>query len=122
MSCFFSPSCAVLSAISQDEYLTFSVRTKEGDKAGNNQPPAHDPVQLKLELMPNYLISYLENTGSRSTRYVSMPHPNESSILPKFLEKSDPEVATCAPQMPLAEIFTPVMLRKLVLQPQDCFF
>ena len=43
--------------------------------------------------MPNYLISYLENTGSRSTRYVSMPHPNESSVLPKFLEKSDPEVA-----------------------------
>ena len=46
----------------------------------------------QLELTPNYLISYLENTGSRSTRYVSMPHPNESSILPKFLEKSDPEV------------------------------
>ena len=63
------------------------------DKAGSNQPPAHDPVQFKLELTPNYLISYLENTGSRSTRYVSMPHPNESSILPKFLEKSDPEVA-----------------------------
>ena len=38
-------------------------------------------------------ISYLENTGSRSTTYVSMPHPNESSILPKFLEKSNPEVA-----------------------------
>ena len=47
----------------------------------------------QLELTPNYLISYLKNTGSRSTRYVSMPHPNESSILPKFLEKSDPEVA-----------------------------
>ena len=89
----FSPSRAVLSVILRDEYLTSAVRTKEGDKAGSNQPPARDPVQFKLELTPNYLISYLENTGSRSTRYVSMPHPNESSILPKFLEKSDPEVA-----------------------------
>ena len=89
---FFSPSRAVLSAILRDEYLTSAVRTKEGDKAGSNQPPARDPVQFKLELTPNYLISYLENTGSQSTRYVSMPHPNESSILPKFLEKSDPEV------------------------------
>ena len=89
----FSPSCAVLSVILRDEYLTSAVRTKEGDKAGSNQPPARDPVQFKLELTPNYLISYLENTGSRSTKYVSMPHPNESSILPKFLEKSDPEVA-----------------------------
>ena len=90
---FFSPSRAVLSAILRDEYLTSAVRTKEGDKAGSNQPPARDPVQFKLELTPNYLISYLENTGSQSTRYVSMPHPNESSILPKFLEKSHPEVA-----------------------------
>ena len=90
---FFSPSRAVLSAILRDEYLTSAVRTKEGDKAGSNQPPARDPVQFKLELTPNYLISYLENTGSPSTGYVSMPHPNESSILPKFLEKSDPEVA-----------------------------
>ena len=89
---FFSPSRAVLSAILRDEYLTSAVRTKEGDKAGSNQPPARDPVQFKLELTPNYLISYLENTGSRSTRYVSVPHPNESSVLPKFLEKSDPEV------------------------------
>ena len=89
---FFSPSRAVLSAILRDEYLTSAVRTKEGDKAGSNQPPARDPVQFKLELTPNYLISYLENTGSPSTGYVSMPHPNESSILPKFLEKSDPEV------------------------------
>ena len=90
---FSSPSRAVLSVILRDEYLTSAVRTKEGDKAGSNQPPTRDPVQFTLELTPNYLISYLENTGSRSTRYVSMPHPNESSILPKFLEKSDPEVA-----------------------------
>ena len=89
----FSPSRAVLSAILRDEYLTSAVRTKEGDKAGSNQPPARDPVQFKVELTPNYLISYLENTGYRSTRYVSIPHPNESSILPKFLEKSDPKVA-----------------------------
>ena len=90
---FFSPSLAVLSAILRDEYLTSAVGTKEGDKAGSNQPPAHDPVQFKQELTPNYLIYYLENTGSRSTRYVSIPHPNKSSILPKFLKKSDPEVA-----------------------------
>ena len=89
---FFSPSRAVLSAILRDEYLTSAVRTKEGDKAGSNQPPARDPVQFKLDLTPNCFISYLGKTGSRSTRYVSMPHPNESSILPKFLEKSDPEV------------------------------
>ena len=89
---FFSPCGAVLSAILRDEYLTSAVRTKEGDKAGSNQPPVRDPVQFTLELTPNYLISYLENTGSRSSRYVSMPHPNESSVLPKFLEKSDPEV------------------------------
>ena len=90
---FFSPSCAVVSVILRDEYLTSAVRTKEGDKAGSNQPPVRDPVQFTLELMPNYLISYLENTGSRSTRYESMPHTNESSVLSKFLEKSDPEVA-----------------------------
>ena len=88
---FFSPSLAGLSAVLRDEYLTSAVRTNEGDKAGSNQPPARDPVQFKLELTPHYFISYLENTGSRSTRYVSMPHPNESSVLSKFL--SDPEVA-----------------------------
>ena len=90
---FFSPSRAVLSAILRDEYLTSAVRTKEGDKAGSNQPPARDPVQFTLELTPNYLISYIENTGSRSSRYVFMPNPNESSVLPKFPEKSNPEVA-----------------------------
>ena len=90
---FFSPSLPVLSPILLDEYLTSAVRTKEGDKAGSNQPSACDPAQFKLELAPNYLISYLENTGSWSTRYVSMPHPNESSFLPKFREKSNPEVA-----------------------------
>ena len=37
---FFSPSRAVLSAILRDEYLTSAVRTKEGDKAGSNQPPS----------------------------------------------------------------------------------
>ena len=92
----FSPSCAVLSVILRDEYFTLAVRTKlekETRQAASNQPPARDPVQFKLELTPNYLISYLENTGSRSTRYVSIPQPNERSILPKFLEKSDPEVA-----------------------------
>ena len=79
---FFSPSRTVLSAILRDKYLTSAVRTKEEDKAGSNQPSARDPVQFTLELTPKYLISYLENTGSRSTRYVSMPHPNESSFLP----------------------------------------
>ena len=90
---FFSLSRAVLSAILRDEYLTSTVRTKEGDKAGSNQPLVCDPVQFKLELTPTYLISYLKITGSWSTRYVSMPQPNESSILPTFLKKSDPEVA-----------------------------
>ena len=47
---FFSPSRAVLSAILRDECLTSAVRTKEGDKAGSNQPPARDPVQFKLDL------------------------------------------------------------------------
>ena len=56
---FFSPSRAALSVILRDEYLTSGVRTKEGGKAGSNQPPARGPVQFKLELMPNYLISYL---------------------------------------------------------------
>ena len=79
---FFSPSRAVLSAILRDEYLPSAVRSKEGDKAGSNQPPARVPVQFTLELTQNYLICYLENTGSRSIRYVSMPQPNESSILP----------------------------------------
>ena len=79
---FFSLSLAVLSAILRDEYLPSAVRTEEGDKAGSNQPPARVPVQFTLELTQNYLICYLENTGSRSIRYVSMPQPNESSILP----------------------------------------
>ena len=86
---FFSPSRAIL----RDEYLASAVRTKEGDKAGSNQQLAHELVHFKLELRPNYLISFLKNTGFRSTRYVSIPAPSESSILPKFLEKSDPEVA-----------------------------
>ena len=75
---FFSLSRGVLSAILWDESLTSAVRTKEGDEASSNQPPARDTVQFKLELTPTYLISYLEITGSWSTRYVSMPHPNES--------------------------------------------
>ena len=81
----FLPSRTVLSSILRDEYLTSAVRTKEGDKA--------DLVLFKLELTPNYLICYLENTGSRSTGYVSTPAPSESSVLPKFLWKSDPEAA-----------------------------
>ena len=60
---FFSPSRGVLSAILEDEYLTSVVGTKEEDKAGRNQLPPHDLVYFKLELMPNYLNSYLKNTG-----------------------------------------------------------
>ena len=90
---FFSPFRAVLSAILRDEDLTLAVRTREGNKAGSNQPQARGPVQFKLELTPTYLISYLKMTGSLSIRYVSMPHPNESPILPKILKKSGPEVA-----------------------------
>ena len=90
---FFSPSRAALIPILRDEYLTSAIRTKKGEKPGSNQPPACNLVHFKLELTPNYLINYLENAGSQSARYVSMPAPSESSILPKFLEKNDPENA-----------------------------
>ena len=76
--------CAIL----RDEYLTAAVGTKEGDKASSNQPPARDPVQFKLELTPNYLISYLENTGSRSTRYVSMLHRMRAQSFQNFSRKA----------------------------------
>ena len=65
---FFSPARAVLSAILREEYLTSAVRTEEGDKVGSNQPPARDLVHFKLQLTPDFLISYLENTSCRSTR------------------------------------------------------
>ena len=87
----FLPSQAVLSTILRDEYSTSVVKTKEAHKAGSNQLPARDQVHLRLT--PNYLIFFLKNTGSQSTRYVSMPVLSESSVLPKFLEKSDPDVA-----------------------------
>ena len=67
----FSLFRAVLSAILRDEYLTSAVRTKEGDKAGRNQPPRRRVTQSNLSWNWRYLISYLENTGSRSTRYLS---------------------------------------------------
>ena len=57
----------------------FDLGAKEGDKAGSNQPPVHDQVHVKA---PSPLV-----------RYVSTPAPSESSILPKFLKKSDHEVA-----------------------------
>ena len=41
---FFSLSLPVLSPILQDEYLISAVRTKEGDKAGSNQPSVCDPA------------------------------------------------------------------------------
>ena len=65
---FFSLARAVLSAILRDEYLTSAVRTKEGDKVDSNQPPTRDLVHFKLQLTPDFLISYLENTSCRSTR------------------------------------------------------
>ena len=68
MQYFFSPARAVFSAILRDEYLTSAVRTKEGDKVGSNQPPTRDLVHFKLQLTPDFLISYLENTSCRSTR------------------------------------------------------
>ena len=122
---FFSPSGAVLSAILWDEYLTSAVRTKEGDKAGSNQPPARDPVQFTLELTPNYLISYLENTGSRSSKTTKQTSlcgvglwfwtANSRDTLTGGFE------STRIPQMPLVEFCAPVMLRKLVFQLQDRF-
>ena len=157
---FFSPSHAVLSAFLQDEYLTSVVRTKEGDKAGSKQPQGRDPVQFKLELTPNYLISYLENTTisqkKRSWGYktsflnmtgvkistkgiwgahvdsnppisVSRPnkHPCGSGLWFWTANGHDTLTggfeSTRIPQMPLVEIFAPVMLRKLVLQLQDRF-
>ena len=128
-SCSFSPSRAGLSAVLRDEYLTSAVRTKEGNKAGSNQPPARDPVQFTLELTPNYLISYLENTGSRSSRYVSMPTVGSSKPQPypaqRCLFGRDTLIggfeSTRIPQMPLVEFCAPVMLRKLVFQLQDRF-
>ena len=45
----------------------FDLGAKEGDKAGSNWPPAYDLVPFKVELTPNHLISFLENTSSRST-------------------------------------------------------
>ena len=83
----FSPSHAVLSAILGDDYLTSEVRTKEGDKVGSNQPLARDPVQFKLELMPNYLISYLENTDSRSTRMICIHGPSEWELNPSKISR-----------------------------------
>ena len=51
----FPPSCAVLSAILRDEYLTPAVRTKDGDKAGSNQTLVRDLVHFNLDLTPNSL-------------------------------------------------------------------
>ena len=68
------PAHAVLSAISRDEFLNLAIRTKEGDKAGSNQPPARDLVHFKLQLTPEFLNSYLENTSRRSSRCRS-PYP-----------------------------------------------
>ena len=78
---FLSPSCAVLNVILWDEYFTLAVGSKEGDKTSSSWLPVHDLVHFKLQLMPNYLISYLKNTGCWSTSYVSMPSLSESSIL-----------------------------------------
>ena len=72
------------------------VRTKEGGKAGSNQPPGRDLVHFKLELLPNYLISQVGNTSIGSMRYVSMLLPNLNSILTKSTEESNPGVARAA--------------------------
>ena len=45
---FFPLSRAILSAILREEYLTSAVRTKEGDKAGSNQPLASAGTDAKL--------------------------------------------------------------------------
>ena len=60
---FFFAIRGVLSAILADQHLTSAVGTKEEDKAGCDQLLAHDLVHFKLELTPNYLNSYLKNTG-----------------------------------------------------------
>ena len=68
------PAHVVLSAISRDEFLNLAIRTKEGDKTGSNQPPARDLVHFKLQLTPEFLNSYLENTSRRFSRCRS-PYP-----------------------------------------------
>ena len=85
---FFSPARAVLSAILREEYLTSAVRTEEGDKAGSNQPPARDLVHFKLQLTPDFLISYLENTSCRSTRCRSPYLRRVESSRPAFSTSS----------------------------------
>ena len=85
---FFSPSRAVLSAILRDEYLTSAVRTKEGDKAGSNQPLGRDPVQFKLELTPNYLNVYLENTGSHPLDMCPCPIRMRAQSFQNFSRKA----------------------------------
>ena len=72
------------------------VRTKEGDKAGSNQPLTRDPVHFKLELMPNHWISRAGNTNIGSMRYISRLLPNVNSILTKSTEESNPGVARAA--------------------------
>ena len=76
----FSPSRAVLSAILRDEYLTSAVRTKEGDKAGSNQPPARDQVQFKLEFTPNYLILIV---ASQHTDNYALKEKSKYCLYPK---------------------------------------
>ena len=74
--CFFAAPCCFKRHFVR---LIFDLGAREGDKAGSNQPPVHDQVHFKA---PSPLV-----------RYVSTPDPSESSIVPKFLEKSDHEVA-----------------------------
>ena len=86
----FPPSCAVLSAILRDEYLTSAVRTKDGDKAGSNQTLVRDLVHFNLDLTPNslkFLTSKMADSDPLDM-YVSIPAPSESSIIRNFLRKA----------------------------------
>ena len=72
---------SVLAEVSHDE-----AKETSASREGSNHLPALDLVHFNVELTPNYLNSFLINTGSRSTRYISMPVLSESSIVPKFLD------------------------------------
>ena len=75
--------------------------------------PVHDLVQFKLEQMPNYLISYLKNKKNVNIIRV-LNYNSHDTLIGGF-------GSMCIPQIPFVDNFTLIMLRKLVLQLQDCF-
>ena len=68
---------------------------KGGNRVGSNKLPMRDLVHLKLKLMPNHWISQLKTECDQLDMF-SCPFRSFSSINPKFLEKSNPEIARAA--------------------------